>query len=102
MARSAEEPQVRAHIVVQGQVQRVGFRAFAARAAERLELLGGVRNLQDGQVELEVEGPKTRIESLLRELKIGPPAAHVAQMDIEWSGATGQFSGFSIWYETRT
>ncbi len=102
MAQSAEEPQVRARIVLQGRVQRVGFRAFAARAAERLALCGGVRNLHNGQVEIEVEGPKRLIESLLGELKIGPPAAHVAQMDVEWSGTTGQFSNFSIWYETRT
>lgn len=101
MAQSAEEPKVRARIVVQGRVQRVGFRAFVARAAERLALCGGVRNLHDGQVELEVEGPKTLIETLLRELKVGPPAAHVTQMDIEWSGATGRFSTFSIWYENR-
>ncbi len=102
MTQSGETLPVHAHITVRGRVQGVGFRAFAARAAERLELLGGVRNLQDGLVELEVEGPKIRIESLLRELKIGPPAAYVAQIDIEWSGASGRYSGFSIWYESRT
>lgn len=102
MTQLGETPPVHAHIMVHGCVQGVGFRAFAARAAERLELRGGVRNLLDGRVELEVEGPKSRIESLLRELKSGPPAAHVAQIEIEWSGAIGRYSDFSIWYGNQT
>ncbi len=80
-----------------GRVQGVGFRAFAARIATRLNLLGGVRNLDDGRVELEVEGGKLVIEDLLRELKAGPPAAHVRTIVVEWSVATGRYSHFDIW-----
>lgn len=98
MTRSADEPPVRAHILVCGRVQGVGFRAFAARTAVRLDLSGGVRNLDDGRVELEVEGGKTVIEALLQELKVGPPAAHVRAIEAEWGAATGQYSNFSIWY----
>jgi acylphosphatase len=98
MTQSAAEPPVRAHILVVGRVQGVGFRAFAARTATKLNLSGGVRNLDDGRVELEVEGEKTVIEALLRELKVGPPAAHVIRIQMEWSAATGRYSHFSIWY----
>ncbi len=56
MTQSVDEPPVRARILVAGRVQGVGFRAFAARTATRLDLVGGVRNLDDGRVELEVEG----------------------------------------------
>ncbi len=101
MTRSVESPSVFAHIIVQGRVQGVGFRVFAAQAARRLELLGGVRNLEDGRVELEVEGPKALIETLLSELKIGPPAAEVSRIDTEWGTFTGRFSDFRIWYEHR-
>lgn len=81
-----------------GRVQGVGFRAFAARTATRLNLLGGVRNLDDGRVELQVEGRKTVIEDLLRELKAGPPAAHVRTIEVEWSVAAGRYSHFYIWH----
>ncbi len=81
-----------------GRVQGVGFRAFAARIATRLNLLGGVRNLDDGRVELEVEGGRTVIEALLRELKVGPPAAHVRMIDVEWGVTTGRYSHFDIWH----
>jgi acylphosphatase len=98
MTQSADAQLVRAHILVDGRVQGVGFRAFAARTATRLDLFGGVRNLEDGRVELEVEGAKTVIETLVRELKSGPPAARVTKIEAEWSAATGRYSTFSIWY----
>jgi acylphosphatase len=98
MTQSADEPPVRAHILVAGRVQGVGFRAFAARAATRRDLVGGVRNLDDGRVELDMEGRRAEIEALVRELKTGPPAASVKKIETEWSAATGRYSHFSIWY----
>lgn len=91
-----------AHITVHGRVQGVGFRVFAAQVARRLGLLGGVRNREDGRVELEVEGQKVLIEALLRELQVGPPAAAVSQIETMWRESTNRFSGFSIWYEHRS
>ena len=98
MTQSVDEMPVRVRILVGGRVQGVGFRAFAARTATRLDLVGGVRNLADSRVELEVEGRRTVIEILLRELKTGPSAAHVTKIETEWSTAIGRYSSFSIWY----
>jgi len=98
MTESAAVLPVRAHIMVSGRVQGVGYRAFAARVAVQQGLLGGVRNLDDGRVELDVEGKQAVIEALLHELKAGPPAARVTKIETEWSAATGRFSRFSIWY----
>ncbi|MFY4728789.1 acylphosphatase, partial [Nitrospira sp. BLG_2] len=58
MPQTVDERPVRVHILVTGRVQAVGFRAFAAQTATRLDLVGGVRNLEDGRVELDVEGKK--------------------------------------------
>jgi acylphosphatase len=98
MSQSTDEPPVRAHILVVGRVQGVGFRAFAAQIARRRGLVGGVRNLDDGRVELDVEGGKTGIEALVRELTIGPPAARVTRIETEWGAATERHSSFSIWH----
>lgn len=98
MTQSVDEPSVRARILVAGHVQGVGFRAFAARTATRLDLVGGVRNLDDNRVELEAEGRRAVIEILLHELKTGPPAARVTKIETEWSAAAGRYSNFSIWY----
>jgi acylphosphatase len=98
MTEAAAEGPVRAHIWVSGRVQGVGYRAFAARAAGRRGLCGGVRNLDDGRVELDVEGGRGEIEALLLDLKKGPPAAHVMKIVTEWATATGRFTSFSVWY----
>ena len=95
---SAPEQLVRAQVTVSGRVQGVGYRAFAARAATQRGLVGCVRNLVDGRVELEVEGEKAAIEALLLELAAGPTAGHVEAVDTRWSAATGQHSTFRIWY----
>lgn len=98
MAESIQPAAFRAKLLVKGKVQGVGYRAFAARVALQRRLCGGVRNLDDGRVELEVEGPKDQILILIEDLNVGPPAARVAAVEVEWSQATGRFSDFQVWY----
>jgi acylphosphatase len=98
MTEPIESTALRAKLLVTGTVQGVGYRAFAARVASQQNLRGGVRNLNDGRVELEVEGPKGRILDLIEDLKIGPPASRVAAVEVEWSPATGRFVNFTVWY----
>jgi acylphosphatase len=98
MAEPIEPAALRAKLLVNGKVQGVGYRAFAARIASQRGLCGGVRNLDDGRVELEVEGPKDQILTLIEDLKTGPPASRVAAVAVEWSPATGRFSDFHVWY----
>ncbi|NGZ01470.1 MAG: acylphosphatase [Nitrospira sp. WS238] len=97
MTQAADDLPVRAHVYVHGHVQGVGFRAFAARAATELDLVGGVRNLEDGRVEVDVEGRKSVLDAFIEKLKIGPPAGRVTQLDIQWGSANGQYSTLSIW-----
>src|SRR5262245_7904290 len=87
---------VRAMIYVTGRVQGVGYRAFAWRVATQRNLRGTVCNRDDGRVELEVEGPRGHIETLLEELKVGPPASRVTEVRVEWAAATGRFSDFRV------
>jgi acylphosphatase len=89
---------VRARISVSGRVQGVGYRAFTVRAATERGIVGGVRNSEDGRVELEVEGPKDRILSLIDALKVGPPASRVTDVRVEWVPATGRQTNFAVWY----
>ena len=94
----AGEPAVRARISVSGRVQGVGYRAFTVRAASDRQLVGGVRNREDGRVELEAEGPKEMIMSLIEALKLGPPASRVTDVRVEWVRATGRQTDFAVWY----
>ena len=94
----ASDSPVRARISVSGRVQGVGYRAFTVRAATERGLVGGVRNCEDGRVELEAEGAKDQIMSLISALKIGPPASRVTDVRVEWMAATGRHTDFAIWY----
>jgi acylphosphatase len=88
--------QIGVHIVVQGIVQGVGFRYFAYRHASRLGLAGWVRNLYTSEVELELEGDRSLIEELIKELKVGPRSAHVKDLKIEWQDFKSRYQGFEI------
>ena len=63
--------------VVSGRVQGVGFRWFVQQAARRRRVLGDVRNLADGRVEIRVSGATDQIAELLSEVRQGPPGARV-------------------------
>jgi acylphosphatase len=87
---------VAAFIRVQGVVQAVGFRYFVYRIATRLGLNGYVRNAYDGSVEIEVEGDRSLIEELIKDVKVGPRAAHVTDVSVEWKNPQNQFHHFDI------
>jgi len=86
------------HAVVQGRVQGVYFRAFAARRARELGLTGYTRNLPDGSVEIRAEGETEQLQRLLDHLEIGPPYAGVEKVLTNWSEYTGDYSRFTVRY----
>jgi acylphosphatase len=76
MTGAGGEP-IRRHALVTGVVQGVGFRWFVERVARSRGLGGWVRNMPDGGVELEVEGPAGEVESFLDEVRVGPRSSRV-------------------------
>ena len=84
------------HILVKGRVQGVGYRFFAQECAEAQDLKGWVRNVPNGDVECEVEGPRAAIERFLEELRHGPPMARVEDLQIQWLPAASQHADFQI------
>ncbi len=66
-----------------GQVQGVGFRWAAQGEAERLGLVGRVRNRTDGAVELVVQGERPAMDAFAQWLEQGPRAARVEDVDAE-------------------
>jgi acylphosphatase len=86
-------------VTVYGRVQGVYLRYFVRNVARNLGLKGYDCNLASGDaVEIKAEGQKPQLDSLLEELKTGPPGAWVKRVEIDWSGYTGQFDNFSIRY----
>ncbi len=68
---------------VHGQVQGVGFRRFAVREAQALDLAGWVANAPDGTVRGEAEGDGPALAALRAALARGPACAGVQRLDWE-------------------
>jgi acylphosphatase len=86
-----------AYIRVSGVVQGVSFRYFTRKAARDLGLSGWVRNRSDGDVELEAVGERGLIEELIKALWMGPPAAHVRDVQVRWlDESRGGDEGFQV------
>lgn len=59
---------VRKHMFVSGRVQGVGFRYRVQYLASGLKLTGWVKNLDDGRVEMELQGTEEMMKQLFDNL----------------------------------
>lgn len=81
---------------VVGMVQGVGFRYFVERVAQSLGVVGYVRNLHDGTVEVYAEGEEDCLRVLRSRLRRGPAFARVEQVQEQWCESTGKYNSFRI------
>ncbi len=86
----------RLEVIVHGRVQGVGYRWYVVRLADSLGLGGWVANQDDGSVRCVAEGPRDGLETLLADLRAGPPGARVDRVSETWLAATGGFDGFDV------
>ena len=82
--------------LIRGEVQGVGYRYFAQRAAARHQVVGYVKNCADGSVEALAEGPANSVESFKHDLAAGPQWAVVDQLEEINVEPTGRYSMFRI------
>ncbi len=85
---------VRAHIFVSGRVQGVFFRQSTQLQAQSLGVKGWARNLSDGRVESVFEGDKSAVQKLVDYCRLGPTAAKVENIEINYEKYKGEFSDF--------
>lgn len=83
-------------IILKGRVQGVGFRWFVKQNADQLGINGYVKNRYDGNVEIQAEGEKSAIETLIQQLKKGPTFAKVHDIDVDWGDYRGHYNDFTI------
>ena len=81
---------------IEGHVQGVGYRYYALREAQLLGLAGWVRNLPDGGVEAEAQGPGYLLDRFVELLQHGPGAARVSQVHTSVRAEEKGDHGFQI------
>ena len=84
------------HLTVSGRVQGVGFRWFVLREAEASAVVGWVRNLDDGRVEVWAEGRDEALEALVQAVGRGPRHARVDGVERRDEAASGRFRQFGV------
>ena len=67
---------IRKHIIAHGRVQGVGLRFTVTGFANKYNVTGWVRNLNDGTVEMVVQGLDHRVELFLQELSSDRPGGN--------------------------
>ncbi len=82
--------------VISGRVQGVGFRFFAQRAAYQLGILGYVKNLSTGSVEVYAIGSEYALNEFKRQLAEGPRSARVTGVEESDEALDEEYTRFRI------
>jgi len=70
-------------LYIDGTVQGVFFRMFIKENAERYDVKGFVRNLEDGRVEVFLEGDANNVNKMIEICKKGPKHAKIKNVEIK-------------------
>ena len=70
-------------LLITGRVQGVFYRGWAVETAQTLGVVGWVRNLRTGEVELVATGSADAVDALIERCRQGPSAARVDDIAIE-------------------
>ena len=87
---------VRIQVCYSGQVQGVGFRYTVRTVAQGFEVVGLVRNLLDGRVEVLAEGDRPELEAFREAIRESGLGSSIRQETVSWSETQGGFRGFEI------
>lgn len=82
--------------IISGTVQGVGFRFFTQRAAARHQVLGYVRNMEDGRVEALAEGDAKSVEDFKHDLLTGPVYSRVEEIEETVLEPSNLYSSFRV------
>jgi acylphosphatase len=84
------------HVFVSGAVQGVGYRQTCRSTARSLDLVGWVRNLADGRVEIFAQGQSDSVDGLLDWVWAGPSAARVVGVESDVVATDATLTDFFI------
>lgn len=88
----------RVHVYYAGRVQGVGFRMTVEDVARELGMVGWVKNLRDGRVEVVAEAEEATLKRFLETIRAGSMKNFIHDEDVSWSDASDTFDEFEIRY----
>lgn len=88
-------PKKQVHIIFKGSVQGVGFRFTAERIAIRLGIVGWIKNLDNGDVEITAEAEKEALDEFLENIR-NRFSRYISDEEVDFKEAAGKFNVFQI------
>ena len=82
-------------VYIDGTVQGVFFRSFVKENAERYDVKGFTRNLEDGRIEVFLEGNTDDVNKMIELCKKGPRHSQIRNVDIK-SERFQDFKSFKV------
>ncbi len=86
------------HAIVLGKVQGVFFRSHTKQLADQLGIVGTVRNLADGSVEIFAQGKETRLSEFIDGLEGSDSPGEVSAIETDITPPKNRFDTFKIVY----
>ncbi|MBI1911936.1 MAG: acylphosphatase [Deltaproteobacteria bacterium] len=85
---------VRAHLLIEGFVQGVSYRANTVEVARDNGVCGWVKNNPNGTVEAIIEGEESAVKKVIQWCHSGPPMARVDRVNVSWEPFKDEFDNF--------
>lgn len=85
-------------IIIDGDVQGVGYRSWFRREAEAFHVRGYVKNRDDGSVEAVISGEEHAVEQLLGIAKQGPDTGLVRSVSVISDSMPAIYTDFRVLY----
>ena len=88
--------QVRARILIEGRLQGKNFRLQTQQRAQQLGLVGFVRHLTDGRVEIEAQGDESKVEQMLYWCQEEPHSSQIRSVLYRYDEPVRGYSNFTV------
>jgi acylphosphatase len=88
--------QVRVRILIEGRLQGANFRFNAQKEASRLNLVGFIRNLADGRIEIEAQGEQDQVDKILAWCQEEPHGSQIKSILFRYDDPINRYSEFNV------
>ena len=88
--------QERIRILIEGNLNNINFRLSTQKQAEALDIVGFVRTLSNGQVEIEAQGEQKSIDALLAWCQQDPHSNLIRSILFRYDELVDRYNNFSV------